>query len=97
MVAGIIFMGLFFGMISGAIAYERGRSAIFWFFFGFLFHILGLIVIFLPRIARPGVNRECSNCKEIIKEKAKVCRFCGASLTGGLAEEKIAGATEAGV
>ena len=37
MVAGIIFMGLFFGMISGTIAYERGRSAVFWFFFGFLY------------------------------------------------------------
>ena len=97
MVAGIIFMGLFFGMISGAIAYERGRSAIFWFFFGFLFHILGLIVIFLPRVARPGVNRDCPNCKEIVKEQAKVCRFCGASLTGVVAEEKTADAPGAGV
>ncbi|MBF0105675.1 MAG: hypothetical protein HQM16_10155 [Deltaproteobacteria bacterium] len=75
----ILFLGVFFGLISSGIAYDRGRSAVFWFVFGFLFHILGLIVIFLPRVARAGVNRECSNCKEIIKDKARVCRYCGSS------------------
>ena len=89
----ILFMGVFFGLISAAIAYERGRSAIFWFFFGFLFHILGLIVIFLPRMSRVGVNRECANCSEIIKEKARVCRFCGADQPAAVAGEKTADAS----
>ena len=77
--AAILFLGLFFGLVTAAIAYERGRSAILWFFFGFLFHILGLIVIFLPRVARPGINKACINCLEVIKAKAKVCRYCGAT------------------
>jgi len=76
----ILFLGTFFGLVSAAIAYERGRSAIFWFIFGFLFHILGLIVIFLPRVSREGVTKECENCKEIIKESAKICRYCGANI-----------------
>ena len=38
-------IALIFGIICAAIANSKGRSVIGWFFIGFFFHILGLIIV----------------------------------------------------
>ena len=46
-----------------------------------------------PAPTASGDTRECPRCAEVIKAKAKVCRFCGAELepmevaTGGMLHE----------
>jgi len=74
---GILLVGIFFGGVSAAIAAQKGRGELRWFLVGFFFHIIGLLVVFLPPVPKPGVLRKCPKCGEVIKEEATVCRFCG--------------------
>ncbi len=73
----MILVGIFFGIISMMIAQEKGRNNYIWFAIGFFFSIFGLLVFFLPAVAREGFNKECTNCREVIKEQAAACRYCG--------------------
>lgn len=55
----IILFGLLFGVVVSHFAKNRGRSAFGWFFIGFLFGVIGLVLIFLlPKVekhaAQPG-------------------------------------------
>ena len=76
----LIVVGTFFGVIAALIARQKGRSELRWFIVGFLFHVIGLIVLFLPPVTKAGITKKCPKCAEIIKAEAKVCRFCGREL-----------------
>jgi hypothetical protein len=60
------------GLIPAAIAQPKGRSFGLWWLYGFLLFIVALIHSLMLDEAKP-----CPQCAEIIKHKAKVCRFCG--------------------
>jgi hypothetical protein len=73
----LIALGILFGLVAAVIASQKGRSRLLWFFVGFIFQIIGLVVLFLPPVAKAGVMKKCQACAEIVKAEAKVCRFCG--------------------
>jgi len=74
MEAGIqlIIMGVF-GAICAAIAVSRGRSAVGWFFLGFLFSLLGLILVLVLPDLKVQQEREYRMIKENrrLREKLK--------------------------
>lgn len=77
------------GMVTNAIATNKGRSGA-WFFVGLLFGPIGILVALIiskdsDELGRQGVetgdNRKCPFCAEIIKAEAKICRFCQKELS----------------
>ncbi len=49
---------LIFGIICAAIANSKGRSVIAWFFIGFFFHILGLIIVLVVANLKDARQKE---------------------------------------
>jgi len=84
-------MGLFivwtcFAIATAAVASGKGKSAVVWFFLGFLLGPLGLILILVfkknpleaeRRAIESGFEKKCPSCAELVKYDAKKCRFCG--------------------
>ena len=82
----ILLLAVVIGLIPAAIARSKGRS-----FFGFWLYGALLFIVALPHalLAKPNVaaleaqqlsdgdHRKCRHCAEIIKQEARVCRFCG--------------------
>jgi|GEM_PF-452479 hypothetical protein len=70
------------GTIGALIAKSKGRSAAGWFFLSGFFWLPIIVIALLPPIKEiPGKYRECPSCKEIIKWKATICRYCGTGLS----------------
>jgi len=72
-----IIVAIIFGVVSGTVACDKGRSAIGWFLAGLMIGPFALAVIALPTKPKSGRYAECPACFEIVKDEASVCRFCG--------------------
>ena len=76
--------GLIFGFFCSYLAGQKGKESTTWFWLGFVFNILALLVLVgLPSklattTVTPPTNdtRACPHCAERIKLEAKICRFC---------------------
>ncbi len=83
----LIVSGLLFGAIASSIARQKGRGEVLWFVLGFVLHLFGLVVLFLPPVCKSGITKKCTACAEIVKAEANVCRYCGKDLIAVGGEE----------
>lgn len=72
----IFFISIICGIITAAIAYFKGRSAVGWFLAGLFLGIIGiLLVVLLPKLKR------CPQCGMNLRQDAVVCYYCGYDIT----------------
>ncbi len=72
-----LIVGVMFGVMAALVAGEKGRNPLLWFLTGFLIGPFSLIVAVLRPRAVAGRFAECPACLEIVRDQARVCRFCG--------------------
>ena len=79
---GIIFaVAIIIGLIPAGIASSKGHSFQLWWLYGTALFFFAMIhsILIKPteenQLQRGG--RRCPHCAEIVKDQAKVCRFCG--------------------
>jgi hypothetical protein len=72
------------GVIVGMIARSKGRAFFPWWLYGTLIFIVAIVHVILIKPNEAHAEREalatgkkCPRCAEIVKEQARVCRFCG--------------------
>ena len=81
----ILFFAAILGIVVGMIAKSKGRDFFTWWLYGTLIFIVAIVHVLIIKPSEGHVEREalssggkkCPQCAEIVKEQAKVCRFCG--------------------
>ena len=72
------------GVLVGMIAKSKGRAFFPWWLYGALIFIVAIVHVLIIKPNAAHVEREalsaggkkCPSCAEIVKEQARVCRFC---------------------
>ena len=74
----ILILAILLGLIPAAIAKSKGRSFGWWWLYGSLLFIIALPHILL--VGAAGLTK-CPHCAEMIKEEARLCRFCNKEIS----------------
>lgn len=79
-------------VVTGIVASSRGRSGFGWFLLGGLFSVIALVLVaLLPsrkaapivvggEVATPETHVRCPDCRELVRNDARVCKHCGTKL-----------------
>lgn len=73
MVLAIMILG---GLLGGLLAYNKGRTLLFWTLLCGIMPLCLLILLVLPRQPQEGVWRPCPFCLHIMPWQAHVCSAC---------------------
>jgi hypothetical protein len=79
----LIILWVLCGVFSAIVAFNKNHNGCMWGVAGVLFGPLALLAVgFMPASEAPGQQRiKCPHCAELILVDAKLCRFCGQTLT----------------
>lgn len=83
-----LFVWFVCAVVAGIVAASRGRTGFGWFLLGCMFGIFALILVaLLPSRASasadeptPVTHVRCPDCRELVRNEARKCKHCGASL-----------------
>lgn len=75
-----IVMAVVFAIVTAVAAHAKGRNSLGWFLAGLVIGPFALFVTALPNVPCPGQFVSCAACGEVLREDAKLCRYCGREL-----------------
>ncbi|MSO40448.1 MAG: hypothetical protein EXQ70_00850 [Solirubrobacterales bacterium] len=73
-------IAVLFGLSTGFIGRAKGSSFFIWFMVGAVLPLLGLIAVIAYRSEKAEPERQCPNCRKVVKLYVQVCPRCGTDL-----------------